>query len=114
MPFRNRVASELAELCKIIAHPDRIRILEELNTSERDVSSLAASLDLPGARVSQHLALLRAHRLVAEQRDGRRHFYHLTQPKLARWILDGLEFLEMRASSVSNDDIADAKRAWSE
>lgn len=113
MPYHTAVAKELAELCKIVAHPDRIRIVEELHAGKRDVSSLAATLDLRAARVSQHLALLRASRHVVEQRSGRHHYYRLTQPKLAEWILDGLEFLEARMTTISPDDIANARRDWS-
>jgi DNA-binding transcriptional ArsR family regulator len=45
--------------------------------------------------VSQHLALLRSHRLVRERREGRHVFYRLSRPQLAAWILDGLDFLEL-------------------
>jgi DNA-binding transcriptional ArsR family regulator len=113
MPFRVAVAKELADLCKVIAHPDRILILEELHTGPQDVNSLAEALNLPNARISQHLALLRAHRYVVEERAGRHHIYSLTQHKLARWILDGLELLETRSSAISPDDINRARRIWS-
>lgn len=113
MKNRSKVAKELAELCKIAAHPDRIRIIETLHFGPKDVSSLAAALDISGSRVSQQLALLRAHRHVSEERRGRQHIYHLTQPKLAEWILDGLEFIETRPSSVSDADIEAARRYWS-
>ena len=55
MPSRIVVAKELAEIFKVIAHPDRIRLIEELSKSECDVSTLASSLGLSGPRVSQHL-----------------------------------------------------------
>ncbi|MFT6116352.1 MAG: hypothetical protein ACJARY_001957, partial [Candidatus Azotimanducaceae bacterium] len=34
MPDRQLVAKELADIFKIVAHPDRIRIIEELRTGE--------------------------------------------------------------------------------
>ncbi len=113
MPNRSAVAKELAEVFKVIAHPDRIRLIEELGSGELDVNTLAESLDLPGPRVSQHLSLLRAHRLVEERRDGRRHIYHLSQPQIAGWIVDGLAFLEGRIGAVSPDALEDARRRWS-
>jgi len=106
------VAKELAEIFKVIAHPDRIRMIEELRSGEKDVNSLAETLVLPGARVSQHLALLRAHRLVEERRDGRHHFYHLSQPELAGWIVDGLDFLEGRMPGPGKSSINQARRLW--
>lgn len=113
MPSRILIAKELAEIFKIIAHPDRIRLIEELRQGERDVNSLAELLDLPGPRVSQHLSLLRAHRMVEEQRDGRRHFYHLVQPQIAAWIVDGLAFVEGRNNGVTNANIRSVRQLWS-
>ena len=113
MPGRQLVAKELAEIFKVIAHPDRIRLIEELRTGEKDVNTLAGSLDLPGARVSQHLSLLRAHRLVEERRDGRHHFYHLIQPEIAGWIVDGLDFVEGRLAGPAKSSIKQARRLWS-
>ncbi|MEM7663560.1 MAG: metalloregulator ArsR/SmtB family transcription factor [Pseudomonadota bacterium] len=112
MPSRTIAAKELAELFKIVSHPDRIRLIEELRTGEKDVKSLAEMLELPSARVSQHLSLMRAHRFVAEERSGRRHFYHLTQPELADWIIEGLSFVEGRLKGLSPRDINEARALW--
>ena len=113
MPSRERIARELAEIFKLVAHPDRIRIIEELAKDEQDVNSLAQLLGLPGTRVSQHLGKLRAHRFVAERRDGRHHFYHLTRPDIARWIVDGVDFIEKRSNGVSEQEIRSVRRLWS-
>lgn len=112
MPGQIIVAKKLAELCKIASHPDRIRIIESLHSERMDVKTLAEVLGMSGSRVSQHLSLLRAHNHVEEEREGRQHFYHLTQPKLAEWIFDGLEFIENRPAAVSDADIAAARRDW--
>ena len=112
MPGRQLVARELAEIFKVIAHPDRIRMIEELRTGEKDVNTLAETLGLPGARVSQHLSLMRAHRLVEERRDGRHHFYHLIQPEIASWIVDGLDFVEGRHGVLPKSSITQARRLW--
>ncbi|MEM8548437.1 MAG: metalloregulator ArsR/SmtB family transcription factor [Pseudomonadota bacterium] len=114
MPDRLLVAKELADIFKLIAHPDRIRLIEELRKQELDVNSLAEKLALPGARVSQHLALLRAHRLVEERRDGRRHYYHLTQPEIAQWIVAGIDFVEGRLSNLPSSAFESARQLWSE
>lgn len=112
MPSRKIVAKELAEFFKIVSHPDRIRLIEELRAYRRDVNGLAEALDLPGPRVSQHLALMRAHRFVEETREGRRHFYHLTQPDVADWIVNGLDFVEGRLTGISQEDITSARELW--
>ncbi|MEL7447729.1 MAG: metalloregulator ArsR/SmtB family transcription factor [Pseudomonadota bacterium] len=113
MPSRVIVAKELAEIFKIIAHPDRVRIIEELRLGEKDVNTLVELLDLPGPRVSQHLSLLRAHRMVEDRKDGRRHLYRLIQPEIADWIVEGLAFVEGRMSGISKDAIKSVRRLWS-
>ncbi|MEM8772683.1 MAG: metalloregulator ArsR/SmtB family transcription factor [Pseudomonadota bacterium] len=114
MPSRQIVAKELADIFRVIAHADRIRLIEELRSGESDVNSLAEALELPGSRVSQHLSLLRAHRLVEDRREGRRHFYHLSQPEIAGWIVEGVDFLLGRAAGVSASEIKSARRLWGE
>lgn len=113
MASRVVVAKELAELFKIISHPDRLRLVEELRSVGRDVGSLAEVLDLAPARVSQHLSMMRAHRLVEESRDGRRHLYKLRQPEVADWILGGLDFIGQSVRGVTPGDIRSARASWS-
>lgn len=114
MSSRIVVARELSELFKLLAHPDRIRLIEELRRGEADVNSLHLALDLPAARVSQHLAQLRAQKIVEERRDGRRHLYHLTRPEFARWIVDGLDFIESRAAGAgaARAALQSVRRLW--
>jgi DNA-binding transcriptional ArsR family regulator len=112
MPHRQVVAKELADIFKIIAHPDRIRIIEELGSGEKDVNTLVDRLELPGPRVSQHLGLMRANRIVQERREGRHHYYHLMQPDIADWIIDALSFVEGRISGISKSEISKARDLW--
>ena len=112
MPGRLIVARELADLLKLLAHPDRLRLVEELRLGEQDVTSIAAALALPATRVSQHLALLRAHRLVEERRAGRTHFYRLVQPALAAWIVDALQFIDLRTRLNDAALIDDVRARW--
>ncbi len=114
MPDRQVVAKELAEIFKIIAHPDRIRMIEELGGGEKDVNTLVERLDLPGPRVSQHLGLMRAHRIVEERREGRHHYYHLVQPDIASWIIEALGFVEGRIVGVSKSTISRARSLWTD
>lgn len=113
MSSRQVVAKELSEIFKILAHPDRIRLIEELASGEMDVNTLAGELELPGARVSQHLSLMRAHRVVEERREGRHHYYHLMQPRMAQWIIAGLSFVEGRQGGVKKSEVSKARRLWS-
>ena len=100
MPERQLVAKEMAGLLGVLSHPARIRIIEELRDGEMDVTTLQEQLGISHTGVSQHLSLLRAHRLLAERREGRHVFYRLRQPELAAWLLDGLRFLEAGQSDL--------------
>ncbi|MEB3328064.1 MAG: metalloregulator ArsR/SmtB family transcription factor [Candidatus Sericytochromatia bacterium] len=112
MPAKHLAAKELGALLNVLAHPARLQIVEELGLGELDVRALADTLGLPQPGVSQHLALLRAHRLVSERRDGRRVFYRLQRPEIAAWLLEGLSFLaEPIASIEERRQLVDAARA---
>jgi DNA-binding transcriptional ArsR family regulator len=115
MPDRMVASRALAELLGVLAHPHRVRILEELREGELDVSSLQQILQISHSGVSQHLAVLRAHRLVMEHREGRRVFYRLRMPGLARWLVDGMEFLGETAEDLAvHRAIDEVRQLWSE
>lgn len=115
MPQRNFVTKELAVFLSVLAHPHRIRIIEELRLEERDVNSLQTLLGISHSGVSQHLGILRAHRLVAERREGRRCIYHLCMPKLAEWLLEGMGFLQRdrEATQSLTNAIEQVRLMWS-
>ena len=115
MPHRSVVSRELAELLGVLAHPHRLRIVEELRAGELDVGALKDILEISHSGVSQHLSVLRAHRLVTERREGRHVFYRLCHPELASWLLDGLTFLESdaEASQQLRQDVRRARAEWS-
>jgi DNA-binding transcriptional ArsR family regulator len=115
MPFRRIASKELAEMLSVLGHPCRLRIIEEIGSGERDVATLAALLSISHSGTSQHLSHLRAHRLVAERREGRRVFYHLANPELSKWLLKGLEMIERNAdtSREIRTSIRRARAAWS-
>ena len=115
MPYRLLASTELAELLRALAHPSRIQILEELRNGERDVASLARATGLTHSNASQHLMVLRAHRVVVERREGRRVFYRLRSAELANWLVQGMDFLapmDQQADEVRKA-IKKAKSKWS-
>ncbi len=113
MPSREIAARELSDIFKLLAHSDRIRLIEELRSGEKAVGEIAERLDIPATRVSQHLSILRAHRIVEERPEGRMRYYHLVQPEFARWIVDCLDFVEGRIDGVKRTTIKTARRLWS-
>ena len=102
-PFASK---ELAKFLGVLAHPDRIQIIEELRGGELDVNSLQQLLGVAHSRVSQNLSILRSHRLVEERRQGRHVYYRLVQPRIAAWLVEALTFLQREASL--NDEIRSA------
>ncbi len=114
MPHRAVVAKELADLLGALSHPGRVRIVEELRDGERDVNALQVALGISHSGVSQHLAVLRAHRLVAERREGRHVFYRLRQPELATWLADAMRFLEGETAAAEDlrRAIKKVRAAW--
>ena len=93
-------------------HPHRIRIIAELRDGEYDVKSLQDSLGISHSGVSQHLMVLRGHRIVCEGRQGRHVFYCLHQPAMASWLLEATEFLEQESEALEfQEPIRKTRRA---
>ncbi len=82
----NNVRNELyrlhASVCKGLADPKRLLIINALRSGERSVTDLCEELDLPQTNVSQHLAVLREKGLVAVRKEGQWAHYSLSSPKI--------------------------------
>lgn len=68
------------ELIKVIAHPVRIQILEELTKGVKCVSDFEEFLEISQPNISQHLALLRNCGIIDYYIDGRLKCYFLVDP----------------------------------
>ena len=71
-----------SEFFKALAHPLRIRVLDALREGELGVSELSARLKAEQSTLSQHLAVLRAQRLVVNRKAGNQVFYSVRDPIL--------------------------------
>ncbi len=114
MPASAIANKQLATILGVLSHPLRIRMVQELHHGERDVNTLQQCVGISHSGVSQHLAVLRANRLVVERREGRRVFYRLVEPLLASWLFEGLRFLEaaeQRYDSVRHA-VSQARQSW--
>ena len=115
MPNRRIVAKELGALLKVLSNPDRILIIHSLAVNGASgVGEMAKRLTLPPTRVSQHLMLLRAFRVVRETSEGRRRIYSLALEALPEWLLGGVDFVADRVGEVTAEQADDAKRLWEE
>jgi DNA-binding transcriptional ArsR family regulator len=116
MPYRAVVSGELARLFSVLSHATRIRIVEELQREDLTVGTLKEILGITHAAVSQQLSVLRSHHLVSEKRQGRNVFYHLRKPELAKWIMDGVQFILPDTNEVQTmvSAIESARSAWNQ
>lgn len=79
-------AGEAAELLKLLANDQRLIILCRLSDKEMAVSELGEHVSLAQSALSQHLAKLRAHGLVATRRDGQNIYYRLANPNAQKLV----------------------------
>lgn len=114
MSFQEVVTQELAKLLGVLSHHDRIFIIEELYKGEREVKALQEKLGISHSRVSQHLSLLRSHKIVTERRRGRNVLYRLVNPELSVWLLEALKFIEFRLQQTDEirSAVESARHAW--
>ena len=70
------------EILRIIAHPVRIKILEELMKGVKCVSDFEEFLEISQPNVSQHLTLLRRNGVIDFFVDGRLKCYFLRDPMI--------------------------------
>ena len=76
-----------AGLFKGLSHPFRIRLLELLaDGEEHSVAELQEATGLEASHLSQHLAVLRRHRLVASDRRARHVYYRLAHAAVAELL----------------------------
>ena len=71
-----------AGVCKGLADPKRLLIINTLRDGPMSVSEICKELGLPQSNVSQHLAILRDKGLVVSKRDGQFVYYSLSSQKI--------------------------------
>ena len=68
------------DLLKVLAHPVRLKILEELSKGVKCVSDFEEFLEISQPNISQHLNLLRRYGVIDYYNDGRLRCYFLKDP----------------------------------
>lgn len=79
------------DVLRLLADRTRLAILVMLDGTEMSVSAIADALDRPGPAVSQHLAKLRAGRLLTSRRDGTSVFYGQPDEHVAALVTNVLQ-----------------------
>jgi ArsR family transcriptional regulator len=78
------------EILKLVAHPARIAILEELSKGVKCVSDFQEFLEISQPNISQHLSALRHSGIIDYFIDGRLRCYFLKSP----FVLDLLQIVK--------------------
>jgi ArsR family transcriptional regulator len=73
-------AGRAAALLRLLSNERRLMILCQLIGGELSVGTLQGRLGLSQSALSQHLARLRADRIVATRREGQTIFYRIIDP----------------------------------
>ena len=105
-----RQAGAAEGLLKVVANRRRVTILCELSRGERSVSDLGEAIGLSQSALSQHLARLRADRIVATRRESRTFYYSLGSDGV-RKLIDLLHQLHCAPEcGVEAENKGEAKR----
>jgi ArsR family transcriptional regulator len=76
----NNIFRQQARVLKALANESRLRIVDRLSQGECSVGELTDLIGLDRSTVSKHLALLRAHGIVLDRREGNVVYYTLLTP----------------------------------
>ncbi|MDF9505702.1 metalloregulator ArsR/SmtB family transcription factor [Bacillus cereus] len=83
---KNNITEEDVEILKIMAHPIRLRIVNELSKHNTfNVSQLTKILEIPQSSVSQHLSKMKGKVLKAE-RKGLEIYYSIRNNKATQIV----------------------------
>lgn len=69
-----------ARVLKALAHPTRLAVVDRLSRGEASAGELAELAGCAPSTMSKHLAILRAHGIVDDRREGTMVFYALLTP----------------------------------
>ena len=86
-----------ARVLKALANESRLQIVDRLSRGECAVGELTELVGSDRTTVSKHLAVLRAHGIVQDRRDGNVVFYTLLTPCVVRFFSCAQEVLKLRA-----------------
>ncbi len=78
----DRIYDMHAEICKMLSHPTRLKILGQLKDGKKTVGDIVNHLGMNQPTVSQHLGELKKTGLVRAERDGSNMSYELIYPEI--------------------------------
>ncbi|MFG0604886.1 metalloregulator ArsR/SmtB family transcription factor [Vibrio mimicus] len=79
-------AVEVAELLRVMAHPERLMVLCQLTHREMGVGQLQQGSTLSQSAFSQHLTVLRKHGIIQARKESQQVFYRLADSRITALI----------------------------
>lgn len=80
--MKNLEIRDKAEILKLLGHPTRLSILEELAKGAKCVTDIQDLLDIEQSNLSQHLSVLRKLKIIDFYEDGSLRCYYITRPRM--------------------------------
>ena len=77
---------EASEAMQAMAHPLRLKILCLVGNQELSVLEIVEAVGTTQSNISQHLGVLRGHRLLESRREGTKVFYRIPDPRVLKMI----------------------------
>jgi DNA-binding transcriptional ArsR family regulator len=99
---------QLSEKIKLLAHPERLRILDALRREPECVCHLETLLGKSQPYVSQQLRLLREADVIVDEKDGLHVYYRLVDRELIAWLAVVLEPIEGTYPALQQHKPADS------
>ena len=98
MPGKSKDIFRLqARVLKVLANESRLKIVDRLSRGECSVGELTDLVGSDRSTVSKHLALLRAHGIVLDRREGNVVYYTLLTPCVMNFFSCATQVLKERA-----------------
>jgi ArsR family transcriptional regulator len=93
---RRAVFKQQARVLKALANESRLIIVDRLSRGECSVGDLTAMVGSDVSTVSRHLAVLRAHGIVDDRRDGSVVYYRLLTPCVCNFFACAAQVIKER------------------
>lgn len=101
--YQNSPMPSIVKTLKVVADPNRLRILLLLKGEELSVAELQEILGMGQSTISTHLSQLKQAGLVEDRRTGKSSLYHLTAPPGGRLLEEVLADAQKEIAEFAAD-----------
>ncbi len=93
----DEVFKKQARILKALANESRLKIVDRLSCGECSVGELTDLVGSDRTTVSKHLAVLRAHGIVLDRREGTTVYYSLQTPCVVNFFSCATQVIKERS-----------------